>query len=115
MSAKREFNLFTAINSTNDCDAEDILQFSRFESARDDQDSGGGEIGLSISFTIDEASHDEDNFTYEMYRIGPNNRKKKKVDTINIAYCIDNTDEIRDLADWLMEQADEIDKEKKRK
>jgi hypothetical protein len=114
MSAKREFNLFPKhLNSLED-DREDILCFSMWEISRDTDDDG--EIGLSIDFTIDSSQHDDDKpeVVYDIYRTWKRTGKpnKEKIDTIPIAYCINDTDEIRDLADWLHEQADKIDEQK---
>jgi len=116
MSAKREFRLLTQLgHSQGSCEAEDSLIFSREELSRDDPD--GCSIGIDIDFTIDNAMRNKetDGF-YEISQTSPackvGGRTKKQVDTIHICYCFDTTDEIRDLADWLIREADEVDKEK---
>jgi len=74
-------------------------------------------VGVSIDFTIDEKMHNKNEGHYEIYhvpskRLRDMGRKKVKVDHISLTSCIDNTCELRDLGKWLIEQANEIDKEK---
>ena len=120
MGSRREFNI---VNSGPESDREDILTLSRFELSTNDLiEEETGSIGINIYFTINEMFYDKDKESYyEIYRVIPKDiakrirkNQKQKTDTINILSAFTDTNEIRNLADWLHEQADEIDKELKR-
>lgn len=117
MSGNREFNLFTQYEDAvrqGDFEAEDCLCFSRAELSRGDD--GSHWAGLDITFTVDNTHRDEETGFYEIFqtssKVSIRDTKREKVDKIRFCYCYSNTDELRDLADWLMREADEIDREK---
>ena len=117
MSAKREFNLFTCYNSSFlGREDEDILEFSINEMPKEDIE--GHVPGLDISFIIDPLRIDEDDtyFRYKIIQIPPPNMQKLgckevEVDRINMASSIDNTAQIRELGEWLLSIADDIDEQ----
>lgn len=117
MPQYRKFNLLTywsrSLRNDNH-ESEDCLSFRRDELSENDNNDDGGEIGINISFKVDNSNRDFNSGFYEIFRVSSflGEEKREKVDNIDICYGLDDTSEIRDLAKWLMREADEIDKEK---
>ncbi|MCD6435273.1 MAG: hypothetical protein J7L15_02635 [Clostridiales bacterium] len=112
MSASKEFDL-TIIEGRGI----ERLKFHRhildYRFDPEDLDS----IGLNISFHQDLDNCDEDEQRYDIFYFehvppGMEIKPKKRItDNIDIAHLINDTNDIRNLAKWLNEQADEIDEE----
>ncbi len=110
MSAKRQFNL--RVNTEDD--KEDYLQFERWEPSRsEDPESEQLDMGLSIRFIIDPDYYEKEDCYYDIHSViparGRQKKRRHKVNDIRIADNFNEVDDIRDLADWLTEQADEIE------
>jgi hypothetical protein len=115
MSAIREFNLKVA---DDPCEVDDVLCFSKHELST--SDTYDGELGICISLTLDYDYYDDtpedEREGYEIYRnlakYSHNKVDKKRVNNMNIATYLNDTEEIRDLGQWLLDQADLIENEK---
>jgi len=114
MSAIKKFNL---VNRSESGVYKTTLTFSRHELSTNDIDEDEiADVGLDISLKINQDAYEEDDTHYELFLIRPSLKNvsqetKSKTDFMHILSSLTDTKEIRDLADWLHKQADEIDEE----
>jgi hypothetical protein len=114
MSAIKKFNL---VNRSEDGEEAETLTFSRHELSTNNIDQDEiADVGLNISLEINPDAYEEDDVHYELFLIKPflknvSQETKSKTNFMHILSSITDTKEIRDLADWLHKQADEIDEE----
>ena len=100
------------INTGSDSDSEDLLTFRRNEMSPSDinEDEVGG---IDIYFKPD-GNKEARCCLYEIFRVFSfcGEEKREKVNEIRVCCGLDDTNDIRDLAAWLLKQADAIDNEK---
>ena len=118
MSSKREYSMLVSDEPVEG--VEEFLTFSRWEVPYVYDEGDENEQGISIDFSLDkEERYDGEHGHYEIYYVFPKNSPmgkevgKEKRDRMSILSYHTDTQEIRNLAAWLNEQADEIDKDMK--